>query len=127
MPITSDGKEPDLTPFLHEISTAVSKAVRKATHPGVKEGMTQKAVMLANLDAVKNERLRKASEELEARVRERTADLSAAPSHTRPLPAYPGAGAADAAEATSSHTAARHSAFTGDCTSETRRRLDKAA
>ena len=33
MPITSDGKEPDLEPFINEIQTAVSKAVRKARKP----------------------------------------------------------------------------------------------
>ena len=34
MPITSDGKAPDLQPFLSEIQTAVGKAVRKAHRPG---------------------------------------------------------------------------------------------
>jgi hypothetical protein len=33
MPITSDGKEPDLRPFLKEMSAAISKAVRKAHKP----------------------------------------------------------------------------------------------
>lgn len=33
MPITSDGKEPDLQPFLNAICDAVSKAVRKARRP----------------------------------------------------------------------------------------------
>jgi hypothetical protein len=33
MPITSDGKEPDLAPFLNAICTAVGKAVRKARKP----------------------------------------------------------------------------------------------
>ena len=51
MPITSDGKEPDLEPFLAGIGDAVAKAVRKARHPGVRsERMTQKDVVLDNLD-----------------------------------------------------------------------------
>lgn len=33
MPITSDGKEPDLKPFFGEIKDAISKAVRKARKP----------------------------------------------------------------------------------------------
>jgi hypothetical protein len=33
MPITSDGKMPDLRPFVGAISDAVSKAVRKARRP----------------------------------------------------------------------------------------------
>jgi hypothetical protein len=33
MPITSDGKEPNLKPFLGTITTAVSRAVRKAHRP----------------------------------------------------------------------------------------------
>jgi hypothetical protein len=51
MPITSDGKEPDLRPFVDAISDAVSKAVRKARRPYVK-GITQKDVVLDNLDDV---------------------------------------------------------------------------
>src|SRR5262249_36976615 len=34
MPITSDGKAPDLTPFFNEMAKAVSKAVRLAYRPG---------------------------------------------------------------------------------------------
>ena len=50
MPITSDGKEPNLEPFLDGICDAVAKAVRKARRPGAKEGVTQKDVVLDNLD-----------------------------------------------------------------------------
>jgi Topoisomerase 6 subunit A/Spo11, Toprim domain len=50
MPITSDGKEPNLKPFLGEICNAVAKAVRKARRPDVKEGTSQKEVVLDNLD-----------------------------------------------------------------------------
>jgi hypothetical protein len=54
IPITSDGKEPDLLPFFHEISNAVAKAVRKARRPDAKpEGTSQKDVVLDNLgDAI---------------------------------------------------------------------------
>jgi hypothetical protein len=53
MPITSDGKAPDLEPFLVEIATAVSKAVRKAHRPqGRVRGLSQKDVVLDNLDDV---------------------------------------------------------------------------
>jgi len=53
MPITSDGKEPNLEPFLDEIRNAVTKAVRKARRPGAKaERMSQKEVVLNNLDDV---------------------------------------------------------------------------
>ena len=51
MPITSDGKAPDLQPFLSEIQTAVGKAVRKAHRPGG-NGKSQKDVVLDNLDDV---------------------------------------------------------------------------
>jgi hypothetical protein len=51
MPITSDGKEPDLVPFLDEIKNAVAKAVRKARRPDAKaDGTSQKDVVLDNLD-----------------------------------------------------------------------------
>ena len=51
MPITSDGKEPDLLPFLDGIKNAVAKAVRKARYPNAKaEGTSQKDVVLDNLD-----------------------------------------------------------------------------
>jgi hypothetical protein len=52
MPITSDGKEPDLEPFFDEIESAVGKAVRKAHRPKGGSGTTQKDVVLDNLDAV---------------------------------------------------------------------------
>jgi hypothetical protein len=49
MPITSDGKEPNLQPFLDAICDAVTKAVRKARRPNAK-GMSQKDVVLDNLE-----------------------------------------------------------------------------
>jgi hypothetical protein len=49
MPITSDGKEPNLEPFFDVVSDAVSKAVRKAHRPNTK-GISQKSVVLDNLD-----------------------------------------------------------------------------
>jgi hypothetical protein len=53
MPITSDGKEPDLSPFLDEIRNAVAKAVRKARRPDAKaDGTSQKDIVLDNLDDV---------------------------------------------------------------------------
>jgi hypothetical protein len=52
MPITSDGKAPDLCPFLKEIHAAVSKAVRKAHRPQARARISQKDVVLDNLDAV---------------------------------------------------------------------------
>ena len=52
MPITSDGKAPDLQPFLSEIQTAVGKAVRKAHRPQGGNGQSQKDIVLDNLDAV---------------------------------------------------------------------------
>ena len=51
MPITSDGKEPNLLPFLTAICDAVSKAVRKARRPNAK-GLSQKDVVLDNLEDV---------------------------------------------------------------------------
>lgn len=42
MPITSDGKEPNLKPFLTEIETAVAKAVRKAHRPSGSDRRSQK-------------------------------------------------------------------------------------
>ena len=51
MPITSDGKEPDLLLFLPQIKDAVAKTVRKARRPDAKgKGTTQKDVVLDNLD-----------------------------------------------------------------------------
>ena len=49
MPITSDGKEPDLEPFLGKIGEAVQKVIRLAHRPNTK-GMSQKDVVLDNLD-----------------------------------------------------------------------------
>ena len=51
MPITSDGKAPDLKPLLSLIKTVVSKAVRKARVPN-SERVSQKSVVLEHLDAV---------------------------------------------------------------------------
>jgi hypothetical protein len=53
MPITSDGKQPDLGPFHDQISNAVAKAVRKARRPDAKaDGTSQKDIVLDNLDDV---------------------------------------------------------------------------
>lgn len=53
MPITSDGKEPNLKPFLTAIQNAVAKAVRKATRPSGKDRRSQKDIVLDNLgDAI---------------------------------------------------------------------------
>src|SRR5262249_22724256 len=51
IPITSDGKAPDLEPFLNAIRTAAGKAVKLAHRPNAK-GNSQKDVVLDNLDAV---------------------------------------------------------------------------
>jgi hypothetical protein len=51
MPITSDGKEPDLNPFFNVIATAIGKTVRKAHRPN-SGGVSQKDVVLDNLDDV---------------------------------------------------------------------------
>jgi hypothetical protein len=52
MPITSDGKAPDLRLFLDEITAAVAKAVRKAHRPNTAASkLSQKDVVLDNLDA----------------------------------------------------------------------------
>ena len=51
MPITSDGKEPDLTPFFGEIGSAIAKAVRKAHRPDAGGKQSQKDIVLENLDA----------------------------------------------------------------------------
>jgi Topoisomerase 6 subunit A/Spo11, Toprim domain len=50
MPITSDGKEPNLEPFLDGIVTAVGKAVRKAHRPNAGNKQTQKDVVLEHLE-----------------------------------------------------------------------------
>ena len=65
MPITSDGKEPDLRPFLSEITAAIGKAVRKAHRPNGGSGTTQKDVVLDNLRSMP-ERTAKMSEWLMA-------------------------------------------------------------
>ena len=52
MPITSDGKEPDLNAFSFEIEAAVGKAVRKAHRPKGGSKSSQKDIVLDNLDAV---------------------------------------------------------------------------
>ncbi len=50
MPITSDGKEPNLKPFVDEIGIAVQKVVRKAHRPNAGNGKGQKEVVLEHLD-----------------------------------------------------------------------------
>jgi hypothetical protein len=75
MPITSDGKEPDLRPFLHEIEGAVQKAVRKAHHPNAGDKLTQKVVVIDNLDAV----IAKVSGDREFRFNPRQLFLPASP------------------------------------------------
>jgi hypothetical protein len=53
MPITSDGKAPDLMPFLNEIRIAAEKAVKKAHQPNSRSSTaSQKDVVLDNLDEV---------------------------------------------------------------------------
>ena len=51
MPITSDGKAPNLEPLLSLIQTAVAKVVRKAHVPNA-ERVSQKSVVLEHLDEV---------------------------------------------------------------------------
>jgi hypothetical protein len=52
-PITSDGKTPDLDPFHDEIMDAIGSATRKAQRAAPEERkVTQKSVVLDNLDAV---------------------------------------------------------------------------
>jgi hypothetical protein len=50
MPITSDGKAPNLEPFLDAIKTAAAKAVRKAHRPTAGGRVSQKNIVLDNLD-----------------------------------------------------------------------------
>src|SRR6516164_4483629 len=50
MPITSDGKAPNLEPFLAAIRTATVKAVRKAHRPTAEGRISQKDIVLDNLD-----------------------------------------------------------------------------
>jgi hypothetical protein len=52
MPITSDGKAPDLKHFFGEIAAAVGKAVKKAHRPNAGSKLSQIGVVLDNLDAV---------------------------------------------------------------------------
>jgi hypothetical protein len=51
MPITSDGKAPNLEPFFEEIKAAVGKAVKRASRPNTGNKQSQKDVVLDNLDA----------------------------------------------------------------------------
>src|SRR5262249_27404433 len=50
MPITSDGKEPNLQPFLPTIVIATGKAVRKAHRPTAGGRISQKDIVLDNLE-----------------------------------------------------------------------------
>jgi hypothetical protein len=52
MPITSDGKEPNLEPFRSEVEKAVATAVRKAQRPSGGSKRSQKDIVLDNLDEV---------------------------------------------------------------------------
>jgi hypothetical protein len=52
MPITSDGKEPNLEPFLDVIQIAAGKAVRKAHRPNTSNRLSQKDIVLDHLDEV---------------------------------------------------------------------------
>jgi hypothetical protein len=52
MAITSEGKAPDLMPFFDEIATAARKAVRNARRPNARDKLTQKDVVIDNLDTV---------------------------------------------------------------------------
>jgi hypothetical protein len=67
MPITSDGKEPNLEPFLDEIRDAAAKAVRKAHRPNAGNKQSQKDIVLERLD----EAVASASGEGEYRFNER--------------------------------------------------------
>jgi hypothetical protein len=51
IPITSDGKEPDLRPFLDVIRDVTQKAVRRARRPTAGGRTSQKDIVLDNLDA----------------------------------------------------------------------------
>jgi hypothetical protein len=50
MPITSDGKEPNLRPFLASIAAAAAKAVKKAHRPTSEGRITQKDIVLDHID-----------------------------------------------------------------------------
>jgi hypothetical protein len=52
MPITSDGKAPDLFPFFNQIAAAVSKAVTKSRRPTATGKRSQKDVVLDHLEEV---------------------------------------------------------------------------
>jgi hypothetical protein len=52
MPITSDGKEPDLRPFLREITIVTEKVVRKAHCPQPNSKLSQKDVVYKYIDAI---------------------------------------------------------------------------
>jgi hypothetical protein len=52
MPITSDGKAPDLSPFLEQITVAVSRAVTKSRRPNATGATSQKDIVLDHLDEV---------------------------------------------------------------------------
>jgi hypothetical protein len=52
MPVTSDGKSPDLKPFLKVIAIAVGKAVKRAHRPSSAAKLSQKDIVLDNLAAV---------------------------------------------------------------------------
>jgi hypothetical protein len=49
MPITSDGKAPDLKPFLNAITTATEKTVRKAHRPNAAAHISIKSIVYDNL------------------------------------------------------------------------------
>jgi hypothetical protein len=51
VPITSDGKEPNLEPFLDVIRDVTQKAVRKARHPTAGARTSQKDIVLDLIDA----------------------------------------------------------------------------
>jgi hypothetical protein len=51
MPITSDGKEPNLEPFVDAVIEAAGKAIKKTRRPGA-NGTSQKDVVLDHLDEV---------------------------------------------------------------------------
>jgi hypothetical protein len=50
VPILSDGKEPNLEPFISAICTAAEKAVKKAHHPTAETRVSQKDVVVEHLD-----------------------------------------------------------------------------
>ena len=52
MPLLSNGKAPNLKPFIDEITAAVTRVVRKAHRPKTGDKVTQKSIVLDNLDDV---------------------------------------------------------------------------